>query len=819
MGYIVVEPRPVLAGMRRFADPLGLPQSLFVNLPHTRGVGKQNELRAPDAPMSAQKHPIHHEESWTMKPCGNRLVFPTSFLIGVHAICSAAAAVGADLAAASPLKADLEQLAQTDDGFRMTQAAVPLVFNAEAYAAVKDLESVELSNFPLAPLGRGQQMTEVTLKLARSRAVSEDSQFVVASVDERGEIIEQPMDTPDVVIFRGKVVGDDESFVFLSFSPHGSHGFIRTQGVTQVISPGPFGEGRTPMIYNMDAIPRGAIHWRDFLCDAQAHDAEAWPDMIHVDDDDTVNAALESAPCRLVDIAIETDKEFTDNLFSGDTDASGAYVATLLSASSEIFEENINVLFDVVFVRLWTGSDPWTGSNTTNQLFQFRDHWNANMGHIERDLAHYLSGRGLGGGVAWLSVVCHSTLGYALSANLNGFFPYPLQDNHSQNWDIMVVTHEFGHNFGTPHTHDFCPPLDECPPSQWFGSCQSQQNCTNQGTIMSYCHLCNGGLGNVLLEFHPVVRQTMLDYLNTVTNCDLDCNGEPQPEIVFVPQDTSTIQAAIQMVATGGEVIVAPGTYNESINFGGKNVTVISSDGPEVTFINASGQNNTVVRFSSGESSQAVLEGFTLTGGTGAPVNLNGTNYILGGGIYLAGSSPTINNCVITGNSAQFGGGAFNNDASPTFNNCRFIETHPIRHPAAGCSTSLAPHPLSTMLLHRQLRRRQAAAACPIRAPALPSSAVTFSTTMPTAMAALYATSSRVPDRSPDQPLPAIPQEGPAARSSTTTARHLHRQLRVLRQQPNHIAGSYNIPGGNQFEAECPDDCHGAGGSQLRRRG
>lgn len=144
------------------------------------------------------------------------------------------------------------------------------------------------------------------------------------------------------------------------------------------------------------------------------------------------------------------------------------------------------------------------------------------------------------------------------------------------------------------------------------------------------------------------------------------------PEDVTVPGDYATIQAAIDAVGSGSTITVAPGTYNEAINFNGKNLTVISSSGPEVTFINATGQNASVVRFSNNETSAAVLEGFHLTGGTGSSVNLGGTNYVLGGGIYASGgATPTINNGFISGNTAQFGGGVFNNNASPTFNNCK----------------------------------------------------------------------------------------------------------------------------------------------------
>jgi hypothetical protein len=81
----------------------------------------------------------------------------------------------------------------------------------------------------------------------------------------------------------------------------------------------------------------------------------------------------------------------------------------------------------------------------------------------------------------------------------------------------MVFMHETGHSFGSPHTHDFNPPIDGCA----SGDCSVTPN----GTIMSYCHLCSGGLSNVLMEFHSRVEDYILDYLDGIS-CDYVGAGE-----------------------------------------------------------------------------------------------------------------------------------------------------------------------------------------------------------------------------------------------------------------------------------------------------
>jgi hypothetical protein len=140
-----------------------------------------------------------------------------------------------------------------------------------------------------------------------------------------------------------------------------------------------------------------------------------------------------------------------------------------------------------------------------------------------------------------------------------------------------------------------------------------------------------------------------------------------------------SIQSAIDAAAVAGDQIeVAPGTYNEAINFNGKAIRLYSSGGPAVTTIDATGITApvSVVTCTSGEGSGTILEGFTITGGSGTPTWLGN----FGGGMSNYISSPTVTNCIFSGNQANAGAGMANyiwdptDICNPTVTNCTFSD-------------------------------------------------------------------------------------------------------------------------------------------------
>ncbi|MCH9021547.1 MAG: hypothetical protein IID32_02145 [Planctomycetes bacterium] len=151
-----------------------------------------------------------------------------------------------------------------------------------------------------------------------------------------------------------------------------------------------------------------------------------------------------------------------------------------------------------------------------------------------------------------------------------------------------------------------------------------------------------------------------------------------QAATINVPGNFATIQGAIADAGTvnGDEIVVQPGTYNEIIDFLGKAITVRSASGdPSDTIIDATGVADPgdglpVVRCDNGETATTVLDGFTLTGGTGDTAAFGGIS--VGGGMFNNGASPTVTNCTFSENTATGGGGIYNLTSSPTVTNCTF---------------------------------------------------------------------------------------------------------------------------------------------------
>jgi len=136
-----------------------------------------------------------------------------------------------------------------------------------------------------------------------------------------------------------------------------------------------------------------------------------------------------------------------------------------------------------------------------------------------------------------------------------------------------------------------------------------------------------------------------------------------------VPGDSPTIQGAIVMAANGDTILVAPGTYVETIDLLGKQLVIEGTGGAAVTTIDGNGGGSTV-SVHTGEPAGTAIRGFTLTGGSGQPVAIPAFGsgdpefHPGAGGVHVGSSAHLeLTDCVITGNSVAgtnaWGGGVY----------------------------------------------------------------------------------------------------------------------------------------------------------------
>ncbi len=356
---------------------------------------------------------------------------------------------------------------------------------------------LRVEGVPLAP-----NHENATLDLTRFEIFGPDAVIVV-----HGDKGEARLAPPRHLFFRGHVEGDPGSTAYLSVRESGAVVAIVTldDGLYQMsVPPGEGSRGVT--VRRLEGNEE-----RAFRCDTDTTTQQPVGDS-------GLEAPKAFPPVSwTARVAVETDYEFYNKFGSsaGATD----YIADLFGYASKAYEEELATEWRVTYLSLWsTPSDPWTATSSSAALTEFRTYWNTNHTGVSRTIAHFVSSRSTGGGIAYVGVLCSMSVGYGFSGNIAGNFN---PGNPVPGWDIIVVSHEIGHNFNSPHTHDYCNiggnsnPVDLCYTSSTCGSALGLPGVgsltggtagNRNGTFMSYCHLLGGGYGNIALRFgegHP----------------------------------------------------------------------------------------------------------------------------------------------------------------------------------------------------------------------------------------------------------------------------------------------------------------------------
>ncbi len=208
-----------------------------------------------------------------------------------------------------------------------------------------------------------------------------------------------------------------------------------------------------------------------------------------------VGGTPEIGPTNCVRMFVETDFTLFQN--KGSVANVTSYMTGVFSQVSAMYtNELINLVLHDLFV--WSTNDPYTGPASGDYLNQFRT---AKNGVFNGDLAHLVGIHGLGG-IAYLDVLCNGEYSVGYSSINSTYSNVP-----TYSWTIMVLTHEIGHNLGSPHTHACAwngnnTAIDGCGPTAGYSEGCTAAVPVGGGTVMSYCHLLGTGI-NLSLGFGP----------------------------------------------------------------------------------------------------------------------------------------------------------------------------------------------------------------------------------------------------------------------------------------------------------------------------
>lgn len=214
----------------------------------------------------------------------------------------------------------------------------------------------------------------------------------------------------------------------------------------------------------------------------------------------------------------------------GSVSAASNYMTALFAEVAELYD-NEQISIEIQEIMVWNTPDNYSNNSSDEDLDIFQN----NNPNFNGDLASLMSlGGGNLGGLAYVGVLCSSNWAYSF-CGIDGSF----QNVPAYSWDVEVCAHEWGHNFGSRHTHACVwngnnTQIDDCG-NKYFadqGETPEGEQCfnpnnpilPNDGTIMSYCHLIWSVGINLALGFGTQPGNLIRSEYNSA-NCLTSCTG------------------------------------------------------------------------------------------------------------------------------------------------------------------------------------------------------------------------------------------------------------------------------------------------------
>lgn len=275
----------------------------------------------------------------------------------------------------------------------------------------------------------------------------------------------------------------------------------------------------------------------------------------------------ESTRCATMYFEIDNDLFLANN---SDTTQTTNWITSVFNNVQTIYaNDGITVALKSIYI--WTDQDPYQGVGTSSSDYLYA--FAANTPVFDGDLGQLvgIDDGGLGGVAVTINGLCTQD-NFSYSDVDISFSSVP-----TYSWTVQVITHEFGHLLGSPHTHACVwngddTAIDNCAPSalgsNWEGGeCMTTPptipTTSEKGTIMSYCHLVSGVGISFNNGFGPQPAALLVDTVNNSTCLSTDCistciNLVVNLEVTSINSNSAYISWSDMGSATSWEVSVTP---------------------------------------------------------------------------------------------------------------------------------------------------------------------------------------------------------------------------------------------------------------------
>jgi len=348
--------------------------------------------------------------------------------------------------------------------------------------------------------------------------------------------------------YRGIIRGNENSVVSLSVFENEVAGIISSEKGNLVL--GKLKNDPQMVLYNdrdLKARP-------NFNCDT--------PDLPLSDAElaNYQNLSSKALTLKCVRLAFETEYDIFQTLGSSAPNVI-TYVTSLYNQVGTLYA-NDGISTTLSNIKVWNTPDPYTAVDTGVLLSQYQ----AQTSSINGDLGQLLTFRNVNGGIAaGFNGICNANVDERLC--VSGGLTSSIVSVPTYSWNVNLVAHEFGHLFGSRHTHacvwngnntaiDGCAGFTE-------GGCPIPGIPSNGGTIMSYCHWQSVGV-NFLNGFGPQPAAVITNRVNSgacLSSC-LPCPANLVITTNVIAPNTDYRQASATITATNTIASGATGIYH-----------------------------------------------------------------------------------------------------------------------------------------------------------------------------------------------------------------------------------------------------------------